>query len=64
MLLTIALFDRKFTNVVAISYTALILNELLTVGYEIRTWYRSGAVACRRCGRAATRLQTRSLMLL
>ena len=38
MLLSIALFDRAFTNIVAISFTALILNELLVVAYEIRTW--------------------------
>jgi len=38
MLLTLALFDRKFTNVLAISFTSLILNELLMVAYEIRHW--------------------------
>ena len=38
MLLSIALFDRAFTNIVAISFTALILNELLVIAYEIRTW--------------------------
>jgi len=38
MLLTLALFDRKFTNVLAISFTSLIFNELLMVAYEIRHW--------------------------
>jgi hypothetical protein len=37
-LLAIMLFEREFINIVSISFTALILNELLMVALEINTW--------------------------
>ena len=40
MLLAIWLFPANFMNIVSISFTALILNELLMVAFEITTWHR------------------------
>ena len=39
MLLAIWLFENEFLNVVSITFTALILNELLMVALEITLWY-------------------------
>lgn len=39
MLGSLWLFGGQFQHIVAISFTALILNELLMVAYEIRTWH-------------------------
>lgn len=39
MVLSILLFEEEFIHIVAISFTALIFNELLMVALEINTWY-------------------------
>ena len=39
MIMSLALFENEFLNIVAISFTALILNELIMVALEITTWY-------------------------
>jgi phospholipid-translocating ATPase len=39
MIMSIVLFEDEFINIVSISFTALILNELLMVALEINTWY-------------------------
>ncbi|CAG8503587.1 1121_t:CDS:10 [Cetraspora pellucida] len=41
MIMSILLFEDEFVNIVAISFTALIFNELLMVALEINTWYNS-----------------------
>jgi phospholipid-translocating ATPase len=38
MLMAIWLFENQFINIVAITFTSLILNELLMVALEIYTW--------------------------
>lgn len=38
MIMSLALFENEFLNIVAISFTALILNELIMVALEITTW--------------------------
>lgn len=35
----LVLFDQEFVHVVAISFTALILTELLMVALNVRTWH-------------------------
>ncbi|KAI8909700.1 hypothetical protein EDD86DRAFT_190542 [Gorgonomyces haynaldii] len=40
MILAIWLFENEFVRIVSISFTALILNELLMVALEITTWHR------------------------
>ena len=39
MILSLMLFENEFLNIVAISFTALILNELIMVALEITIWY-------------------------
>ena len=39
MIMSLVLFENEFLNIVAISFTALILNELIMVALEITTWY-------------------------
>jgi len=39
MILAIALFEDNFLNIVAISFTSLILVELLNVALEINKWH-------------------------
>ncbi|KAI9317371.1 phospholipid-translocating P-type ATPase [Zopfochytrium polystomum] len=39
MILSLWLFEDEFVNVVAISFTALVFNELLMVALEIVTWH-------------------------
>ncbi|CAG8701897.1 42752_t:CDS:10 [Gigaspora margarita] len=39
MIMSILLFEDEFVNIVAISFTALIFNELLMVALEINTWH-------------------------
>ncbi|EPT26927.1 cation-transporting atpase family protein [Toxoplasma gondii TgCatPRC2] len=39
MMGAVALFENSFTNVVSITFTALILAELLNVASEIQTWH-------------------------
>lgn len=39
MIMSLVLFENEFLNIVAISFTALIINELIMVALEITTWY-------------------------
>ncbi|KAH9851263.1 protein transporter [Lenzites betulinus] len=39
MLMSLVLFESEFLNIVSISFTALILNELIMVALEITTWH-------------------------
>ncbi|KAL0952707.1 hypothetical protein HGRIS_006943 [Hohenbuehelia grisea] len=39
MLMSLVLFENEFLHIVSISFTALILNELLMVALEITTWH-------------------------
>jgi phospholipid-translocating ATPase len=38
MVLSILLFEEEFIHIVSISFTALIMNELVMVALEINTW--------------------------
>lgn len=38
MIMSLLLFENDFINIVSISFTALILNELIMVALEITTW--------------------------
>ena len=40
MILVLMLFEAKFLNIVAITFSALIASELLNVALEIHTWHR------------------------
>lgn len=39
MILSLLLFENEFLNIIAISFTALVLNELIMVALEITTWH-------------------------
>src|ERR1700761_4466816 len=39
MIMSLVLFETEFLHIVSISFTALILNELIMVALEITTWY-------------------------
>ena len=39
MIIALVLFENEFLNIVAISFTALIINELIMVALEITIWY-------------------------
>ncbi|PAV15674.1 aminophospholipid-transporting P-type ATPase [Pyrrhoderma noxium] len=39
MIMSLLLFENEFLNIVSISFTALILNELIMVAVEITTWH-------------------------
>lgn len=39
MIMSLLLFETEFLNIVSISFTALVLNELIMVAAEITTWY-------------------------
>ncbi|KAF9513516.1 hypothetical protein BS47DRAFT_1372504 [Hydnum rufescens UP504] len=39
MIMSLLLFENEFLNIVAISFTALVLNELIMVMLEITTWH-------------------------
>lgn len=41
MIMSLVLFENEFLHIVSISFTALILNELIMVALEITTWYAS-----------------------
>ena len=43
MIVSLVLFENEFLHIVSISFTALILNELIMVALEITTWYASTA---------------------
>ena len=38
MIMSLLLFENEFLNIVAISFSALIVNELIMVALEITTW--------------------------
>lgn len=39
MILSLLLFETEFLNIVSISFTALVVNELVMVALEITTWH-------------------------
>ncbi|KZT00633.1 phospholipid-translocating P-type ATPase [Laetiporus sulphureus 93-53] len=39
MIMSLLLFENEFLNIVSISFTALVLNELIMVASEITTWH-------------------------
>lgn len=39
MIASLLLFENEFLNIVGISFTALVLNELIMVALEITTWH-------------------------
>jgi len=39
MIMSLLLFENEFLNIVAISFTALVFNELIMVALEITTWH-------------------------
>lgn len=39
MIMSLVLFENEFLNIVAISFTALVINELIMVALEITTWH-------------------------
>jgi hypothetical protein len=39
MILSLLFFENEFLNIVAISFTALVVNELLMVALQIDSWY-------------------------
>lgn len=43
MLGAIVLFEQSLTNIVSITFTSLVLAELLNVASEIQTWCADGA---------------------
>ncbi|KIY64966.1 phospholipid-translocating P-type ATPase [Cylindrobasidium torrendii FP15055 ss-10] len=45
MIMSLVLFEDEFLHIVSISFTALILNELLMVALEITTWHLYMAVS-------------------
>jgi len=45
MIMSLLLFENEFLNIVAISFTALVFNELIMVALEITTWCASRLVA-------------------
>ncbi|KAI7869773.1 hypothetical protein BDF14DRAFT_1780690 [Spinellus fusiger] len=45
MMVSILLFEEEFIHIVSISFTALVLNELVMVALQIRTWHRVMAVS-------------------
>lgn len=47
MIMSLLLFESEFLNIVAISFTALVFNELIMVALEITTWYRILNLAAR-----------------
>lgn len=46
MIMSLVLFENEFLHIVSISFTALVLNELLMVALEITTWYASWGCIC------------------
>ncbi|TIA92065.1 hypothetical protein E3P81_01659 [Wallemia ichthyophaga] len=45
MIMTLVLFENEFLNIVAISFTSLIVNELIMVALEITTWHHYMVIA-------------------
>lgn len=38
MMMSLILFENEFLNIVSISFTALVLNELIMVAVEVTMW--------------------------
>ena len=38
MIMSLILFENEFLNIVSISFTALVLNELIMIALEITIW--------------------------
>lgn len=45
MLLSLVLFESEFLNIVSISFSALVVNELAMVAVEITTWHLAMVVS-------------------
>jgi phospholipid-translocating ATPase len=45
MIMSLLLFETEFLNIVSISFTALVLNELIMVALQITIWHRYMIVA-------------------
>ncbi|KAI8447164.1 phospholipid-translocating ATPase [Phakopsora pachyrhizi] len=45
MILSLIIFENEFINIVSISFTSLVLTELLMVALEITTWHRYMIIA-------------------
>lgn len=39
MIASLFLFESEFINIVSISFTALVINELIMVAVEVQTWH-------------------------
>jgi phospholipid-translocating ATPase len=39
MIASLVLFESEFLNIVSISFTSLVLNELIMVAVEVTTWH-------------------------
>lgn len=39
MIASLVLFESEFLNIVSISFSALVLNELIMVAVEVTTWH-------------------------
>lgn len=39
MIASLVLFESEFINIVSISFTALVINELIMVAVEVQTWH-------------------------
>ncbi len=55
MIMSLVLFENEFLNIVSISFTALVLNELIMVALEITTWWVCTAVLCTICSTELSR---------
>jgi phospholipid-translocating ATPase len=44
MIMSLLLFENEFLHIVSISFTALVLNELIMVALEITTWSVLGVI--------------------
>jgi phospholipid-translocating ATPase len=45
MIMSLLLFETEFLNIVSISFTALVLNELIMVALQITIWHRYMIIA-------------------
>ena len=47
MIMSLVLFENEFLHIVSISFTALVLNELIMVALEITTWCVKFVTSCK-----------------
>ena len=45
MIMSLLIFETEFLNIVSISFTALVLNELIMVALQITIWHKYMIVA-------------------